>query len=130
GAESAAEAWAVLDSWSADVILSDIGMPNVDGYAFITRLRSQGCRTPAAALTAYARPADRVKTPASGFQAHLAKPIEPAPLAAGGGKADRAARRLSGRPAPQAVRDTAGATRWLIDPEQSAGGHQSVDWCA
>ncbi len=82
GAESAAEAWAVLDSWSADVILSDIGMPNVDGYAFITRLRSQGCRTPAAALTAYARPADRVKTLSSGFQAHLAKPIEPAALVA------------------------------------------------
>jgi signal transduction histidine kinase len=81
-AASATEAWALVRQWSPDVILSDIGMPNVDGLTFISRLREEGMRTPAAALTAYARSADRVRALSAGYQAHLAKPAEPAELIA------------------------------------------------
>jgi CheY-like chemotaxis protein len=66
------------------VIVSDIGMPEEDGYAFIRRLRAlpreQGGRIPAIALTAYARAEDRRKALAAGFQNHAAKPIEPQEL--------------------------------------------------
>jgi signal transduction histidine kinase len=62
------------------VVLSDIGMPGEDGYAFITRLRAmeraQGLPPlPAAALTAFARPEDVRRALDSGFQVHLAKPL-------------------------------------------------------
>jgi PAS domain S-box-containing protein len=69
-----------------DVIVSDIGMPGEDGYALIRRLRAmtpeQGGETRAVALTAYARSEDRVKAVAAGFDAHLAKPVEPLELIA------------------------------------------------
>jgi PAS domain S-box-containing protein len=69
-----------------EVIVSDIGMPGEDGYGFIRRVRALpeelGGRTPALALTAYARPEDRVRALLAGFQHHLAKPIEPAELIA------------------------------------------------
>ena len=64
-----------------DVLISDIGMPDEDGYDLIRKVRSQGMTIPAAALTAYARPEDRTKAIASGFQTHLPKPIEPLELA-------------------------------------------------
>ncbi len=63
-----------------DVLLSDIGMPNEDGYSLIRRIRSQGMTIPAAALTAYARTEDRTQAIASGFQTHLPKPVEPLEL--------------------------------------------------
>jgi signal transduction histidine kinase len=67
-----------------DVIVSDIGMPGVDGYEFIRRLRTleapRGRATPAAALTAFARSEDRRRTLLAGFQTHLAKPIDPLEL--------------------------------------------------
>lgn len=81
-AASASEGWALLAKWSPDVIVSDVGMPEEDGYQFIERVRAQGGRTPAAALTAYARSADRLRALAAGFQAHLPKPAEPAELVA------------------------------------------------
>ena len=67
-----------------DVLVSDIGMPNGDGYTLIRRVRalppeSDG-RAPAIALTAYARAEDRVKAVVAGFQHHLSKPIEPVEL--------------------------------------------------
>ena len=69
-----------------DVLLSDIAMPEEDGYSLIRRIRSAGegvpADIPAVAFTAYARPEDRVKALRSGFQMHLAKPIEPAELLA------------------------------------------------
>jgi PAS domain S-box-containing protein len=82
----AAEAMAVLLKEKPDVILSDIEMPDEDGYSFIRRVRSlpreQGGQTPAAALTAYARTEDRMQALLSGFQLHLPKPVEPVELAA------------------------------------------------
>jgi PAS domain S-box-containing protein len=63
-----------------DAIVSDIGMPGEDGYAFIQKLRTlprdEGGRTPAVALTAFARGEDRRKALLAGFQNHAAKPIE------------------------------------------------------
>ena len=67
-----------------DVLVADIGLPRLDGFELIRRIRqstdSKLRDVPAAALTAYARPEDRVKALQSGFQIHLAKPIDPAEL--------------------------------------------------
>ncbi len=79
------EAMAALERELPTVILSDIEMPEEDGYDFMRRLRAlpaeRGGNLPAAALTAYARGEDRRRALASGFQLHAAKPIEPAELA-------------------------------------------------
>ena len=68
-----------------DVLISDIGMPEQDGYDLIRQLRSlelsRGGRIPAIALTAYASPADRKRALESGYQAHVAKPVDPAEVA-------------------------------------------------
>ena len=76
---SASEAFAKLLEWRPDVILSDIAMPDEDGYSFIGKVRSlpreKGGETPAAALTAYARDIDRRQALAAGYQMHIAKPI-------------------------------------------------------
>jgi signal transduction histidine kinase/CheY-like chemotaxis protein len=76
---SAHEALAKLSEWKPDVILSDIAMPDQDGYSFIRQVRSlprdKGGDTPAAALTAYARDIDRRQALAAGYQMHIAKPI-------------------------------------------------------
>jgi PAS domain S-box-containing protein len=68
-----------------DVIVSDIGMPEMDGYSLIRRIRSlpteQGGRTPAVALTAYARTEDAQRAFAAGYQMHVSKPVEPRELA-------------------------------------------------
>ncbi|GBO56699.1 two-component hybrid sensor and regulator [Pseudanabaena sp. lw0831] len=64
-----------------DLLVSDIGMPEVDGYMFIRQLRNlapeQGGRIPAIALTAYARTQDRIRALEAGFQSHVPKPVEP-----------------------------------------------------
>lgn len=76
---TAKEAFAKLLEWKPDVILSDIAMPDEDGYSFIGKVRSlppeKGGETPAAALTAYARDIDRRQALAAGYQMHIAKPI-------------------------------------------------------
>jgi len=76
---SAREALSALVEWRPHVILSDIAMPDEDGYSFIGRVRSlahdEGGNTPAAALTAYAREEDRKQALAAGYQMHIAKPI-------------------------------------------------------
>jgi PAS domain S-box-containing protein len=83
-ASSAAEALESVRMHKPDVIVSDIGMPEADGYVFISRLRAltreEGGRIPAVALTAYARPDDRRRALMAGFQNHAAKPIEPQEL--------------------------------------------------
>jgi signal transduction histidine kinase/CheY-like chemotaxis protein len=79
-AASAAEAHEVLGTFRADVIISDIGMPEQDGYEFIRTVRSNGDKTPALALTAFARADDRIRSIQAGFQSHLPKPVEPAEL--------------------------------------------------
>src|SRR5215213_416603 len=82
--ESAHEALSKLSEWKPDVILSDIAMPEEDGYSFIRQVRSlppdKGGDTPAAALTAYARDVDRRQALAAGYQMHIAKPISASQL--------------------------------------------------
>lgn len=79
---SAADALAQLATQRFDVLLSDIGMPGEDGYSLIQKVRRSGNSIPAVALTAYARPEDRVRASDAGFQAHLPKPADPAELIA------------------------------------------------
>jgi PAS domain S-box-containing protein len=83
---SAAEAWESLEDGGCDVLVSDIGMPDEDGYSLIGRVRERdarnGGRTPAVALTAYARDEDRARSLSAGFDAHVAKPVEPSELLA------------------------------------------------
>jgi PAS domain S-box-containing protein len=86
-ATSAADALEAVAAADFDLIVSDIGMPGVDGYEFIRRVRAReresGTRqTPAVALTAYAREEDRRRAFRAGFQMHLAKPVEPDELTA------------------------------------------------
>jgi PAS domain S-box-containing protein len=83
-AGSAAEAMRHLDSDPPSVLVSDLGMPHVDGFQLLEQVRRHRNpvvrRLPAAALTAYARSDDRMKALQAGFQIHLAKPIDPAEL--------------------------------------------------
>jgi PAS domain S-box-containing protein len=84
-AASASEALEMFGHLRLDVVVSDIGMPHMDGYSLIRKIRALspefGGRTPAVALTAYARPEDAQLAFAAGFQMHVAKPIEPVHLA-------------------------------------------------
>lgn len=83
-AGSTAEAIVAINRELPDVLITDIGMPNEDGYTLIRRVREltpeRGGLIPAIALTAYARPTDRTRSELSGFQLHLAKPVEPQEL--------------------------------------------------
>jgi PAS domain S-box-containing protein len=83
---SAREALDALGREKFDVLLSDIGMPEEDGYWLIKKVRKltpeRGGRTPAAALTAYAGARDRMRVLRSGYQIHVPKPVEPAELVA------------------------------------------------
>jgi PAS domain S-box-containing protein len=82
--ESASEALAEMERQHFDVLVSDIGMPLMDGYALIEKVRQLpeelGGRIPAVALTAYAGVEDRVRVLSAGYQFHIPKPIEPAEL--------------------------------------------------
>ena len=80
---SADEALTLIEQHPPDLLLSDIGMPVMDGFELIRRVRELPPsirHLPAAALTAYAQPEDRSRALRSGFQAHLAKPIDPGEL--------------------------------------------------
>ena len=81
---SAAEALDVIAHLMPDVVVSDIGMPDMDGYSLIRKVRAlpaaQGGRTPAVALTAYAQRDDAQRAFSAGFQVHVTKPVEPAHL--------------------------------------------------
>ena len=85
-AASAAEALPLVARERPHMIVSDIGMPGEDGYEFIRRVRAlpphEGGRTPAAALTAFARAEDRTRALRAGYQTHVAKPVEPTELTA------------------------------------------------
>ena len=85
-AGSAREALDALEKSKPDMLISDIGMPEEDGYALISNVRAlsaeRGGKVPAIALTAYARTEDRVRALMAGFQVHLPKPIEPVELVA------------------------------------------------
>jgi signal transduction histidine kinase/ActR/RegA family two-component response regulator len=85
GAGSTDDAMDAFLEWKPDVLVSDLGMPEEDGYALIERVRAlrpeQGCDIPAAALTAHVREEDRILALAAGYQIHLKKPVDPAKLA-------------------------------------------------
>jgi signal transduction histidine kinase len=82
---SAAEALAVLEEHTPDILISDIGMPGEDGYDLIRKVRAREAgraeRLPAVALTAYARIEDRLQALTAGYNMHVPKPVEPAELA-------------------------------------------------
>ena len=82
----AATALEVLQQWKPDVLVSDIAMPDEDGYALIAKVRALeqqgGKRTPAIALTAYARVEDRVRVLQAGYDRFVPKPVEPSELLA------------------------------------------------
>ncbi|WP_437617605.1 PAS domain S-box protein [Sorangium sp. So ce1151] len=83
-AESAAEALAALARERPDVLVSDLGMPGEDGFQLIRKVRGLGAErggaTPAVALSALARAEDRARALGAGYQAHVAKPLDPAVL--------------------------------------------------
>jgi PAS domain S-box-containing protein len=83
-AVGAVDALKVMDEWQPEVLVADIGMPDVDGYEFIRRVRARGSQSggdvPAAALTAYARIQDRMRVLSAGYQMHVPKPIQPEEL--------------------------------------------------
>jgi len=83
-ASSVGDAFEAFQAWRPDVLVSDIGMPEEDGYALIHKIRGRerehGGHVPAIALTAYARVEDRLKILSSGFQMHVPKPVDPVEL--------------------------------------------------
>jgi signal transduction histidine kinase/ActR/RegA family two-component response regulator len=85
-AASAAEGIKCVTARQPDVIVSDIGMPERDGYQFVRQVRdlgsARGGKTPAIALTAFARSEDRTRAMLAGYQVHMSKPIEPQELVA------------------------------------------------
>jgi CheY-like chemotaxis protein len=84
--KSAAEALRSVSSELPDVMISDIGMPDQDGYELIRKLRAlpvdKGGAVPAIALTGYASRKDRERALNAGYQQHMAKPIEQADMIA------------------------------------------------
>jgi PAS domain S-box-containing protein len=77
--QSTAEALTVIEEWKPAILVSDISMPEEDGYSLIKRVRmldSEQRDVPAIALTAYARSEDRMRALAAGFQMHVPKPVE------------------------------------------------------
>ena len=80
-ADSAVAALAMLEQFQPQVLISDIGMPEMDGYELLRQIRRRSTNTTppllAIALTAYAMEQDQQQALAAGFQLHLAKPIEP-----------------------------------------------------
>jgi CheY-like chemotaxis protein len=81
---TAAEAIDKIDEFEPDILVSDIGMPDEDGYELISKIRAaeNGTekRLPAIALTAFARVEDRLKALSAGYNMHVPKPVEPAEL--------------------------------------------------
>jgi CheY-like chemotaxis protein len=84
-AATAGEALSLVQDAKPDLMISDIGLPEMDGYDLIQNVRRQpspGRDIPAIALTAYARSEDRTRALRAGYQAHIAKPVEPNELLA------------------------------------------------
>jgi CheY-like chemotaxis protein len=84
-AAPAADALVVLTEWQPDVLVSDIEMPETDGYTFIRGVRAREARhgryIPAVALTAHAKVQDRLLAMEAGFQTHVSKPVDLTELA-------------------------------------------------
>jgi CheY-like chemotaxis protein len=83
-AESAAEALAALDKERFHLLISDIAMPDEDGYSLLKKVRAlppeRGGRIPAVALTAHSMVQDRLQSLRAGFQSHVPKPVVPEEL--------------------------------------------------
>jgi PAS domain S-box-containing protein len=83
-ADSASSALETIESLHPDVLVADLGMPRMDGFELISRVRQSGIAVvrdvPAIAVTAYARSEDRAKALRAGFNRHLSKPIDPGEL--------------------------------------------------
>ena len=120
---SAAEAIDGIAAFRPDVLVSDIAMAEEDGYSLVRRLRrlapTDGGRTPAIAVSAYAREDDRIRCLAAGFQQHIAKPLDPEELVAA---VNRLAHRASGAPAS----DVTGASARPAAPGNGNGAASRV----
>jgi CheY-like chemotaxis protein len=92
GASSAEEVIEISREHQFDLLISDIGLPNMSGFELIRHLRAGGISMPAIALTAYARSEDRERALEAGFQSHIAKPVDRSELL------DRVAALLPQRP--------------------------------
>jgi CheY-like chemotaxis protein len=81
-AATAAEAIAIADEWRPRLLVSDLGLPGIDGYELLRAIRAKTAhRTLAAvAVSAYARPDDRARAIAAGFDGYMSKPVDPAEL--------------------------------------------------
>jgi CheY-like chemotaxis protein len=80
GADSAVSALRIVDKFRPDVLLSDIGLPSMDGYTLLKKVREMGRRKrraeiPAAAITAFTSASDIRKSSLAGFRCHLSKPF-------------------------------------------------------
>ena len=96
-ASSAGQAIEILGRWKPDVLVTDIGMPDEDGYELLATIRSRAGDAEqilAVALTAYASRDDRIRMLAAGFQAHVAKPVDPSELTTVVASLGQTARRL------------------------------------
>jgi CheY-like chemotaxis protein len=77
-AGSAKEALKAFDEYRPHVVISDLDMPEVDGYTLVQKLRERAAwQVPALVLSAYATPEDRGRSKEAGFQGHLGKPLDP-----------------------------------------------------
>ena len=85
-ASTAGEAVLLVEREKPHILVSDIGMPEVDGFELLRRVRAlgqaRGGKLPAIALTAFARTEDRTRALRAGFLVHVAKPVEPSELVA------------------------------------------------
>ncbi|MBY0243427.1 MAG: response regulator [Burkholderiaceae bacterium] len=83
-ANNAQEALTLVESTRPQLLVSDLGMPDIDGFELLAQVRAlgpdRGGNVPAIALTAFARSEDRLKALESGFRNHVSKPVEPAEL--------------------------------------------------
>lgn len=110
---SVEEALRVMESFRADVLVSDISMPGEDGYALVRKVRAhewrRGSRVPALALTAHVRPEDAEQARLAGFDAHIGKPVDPTELvreiAGLGGRGWGRRRRARSSYSPSVLRD-------------------------
>ena len=86
GCSSASAALDILQQWRPDVLVSDLEMPEEDGYSLIRKVRALGAERggaiPAVALTAYGRVQDRVQALTAGYNRHVPKPVDPGELTA------------------------------------------------
>ena len=122
-AESVSEALKRLEEGNFNVLVSDIGMPEEDGYELIRKVRElpkeRGRRLPAVALTAYARAEDRVRVLRSGYQIHVSKPVEPTELIA-------VIANIAGRTGDKAEKNKVNIPHWHISQKHLFSRHAGL----